>query len=136
MKVSQSCLTLCDPKDYTVHGILQATVGNLSLLQRIFPTQRSNPVLLHCRQFLYELSHKGSPRILECVAFPYSRGSSQTRVQTCISCIGRCVLCTSTTWNLPLPLIPCCVSTLHLSSRLIIIFLQRNRVRQYDLVNI
>ena len=24
VKVSQSCLTLCDPVDYTVHGILQA----------------------------------------------------------------------------------------------------------------
>ena len=26
MKVAQSCLTLCDPIDYTVHGILQARV--------------------------------------------------------------------------------------------------------------
>ena len=41
-KVAQSCLTLCDPVDYTVHGILQA-------------------------------------RILEWVAFPFSRGSSQPR---------------------------------------------------------
>ena len=24
MKVAQLCLTLCDPRDYTVHGILQA----------------------------------------------------------------------------------------------------------------
>ena len=31
-------------------------VGGLSLLQRIFPTQRSNPGLLHCRQILYQLS--------------------------------------------------------------------------------
>ena len=48
VKVTQFCLTLCDPmdytvpKDYTVHGILQA-------------------------------------RILEWVAFPFSRGSSQAR---------------------------------------------------------
>ena len=42
MKVAQSCLTLCDPMKYTVHGILQA-------------------------------------RILEWVAFPFSRGSSQPR---------------------------------------------------------
>ena len=40
-------------------------VGCLSLLQGIFPTQGSNPGLPHCRQFLYLLSHKGSPRILE-----------------------------------------------------------------------
>ena len=26
VKVAQSCLTLCDPKDYTVHGILQARI--------------------------------------------------------------------------------------------------------------
>ena len=36
-------------------------VGCLSLLQRIFPTQGSNPGLLHCRWILYQLSHKGSP---------------------------------------------------------------------------
>ena len=51
-------------------------VGSLSLLQGIFPTQRSNSGLLHCRQILYQLSHKGSPRILEWVAYPFSRGSS------------------------------------------------------------
>ena len=48
-KVAQSCLTLCDPTDYTVHGILQA-------------------------------------RILEWVAFPFSRGSSQLRDWTRVSC--------------------------------------------------
>ena len=26
VKVTQSCLTLCDPMDYTVHGILQARI--------------------------------------------------------------------------------------------------------------
>ena len=36
-------------------------VGSLSLLQGIFPTQGSNPGLLHCRQILYQLSHQGSP---------------------------------------------------------------------------
>ena len=35
-------------------------VGSLSLLQGIFPTQGSNPGLSHCRQILYQLSHKGS----------------------------------------------------------------------------
>ena len=35
-------------------------VGSLSLLQGIFPTQGSNPGLLHYRQILYQLSHKGS----------------------------------------------------------------------------
>ena len=36
-------------------------VGSHSLLQGIFPTQGSNPGLLHCRQILYQLSHQGSP---------------------------------------------------------------------------
>ena len=36
-------------------------VGCHSLLQRIFPTQGSNPGLLHCRQILYHLSYQGSP---------------------------------------------------------------------------
>ena len=50
VKDTQSCLTLCDPMDYTVHGILQA-------------------------------------RILEWVAYPFSRGSSQLRNRTGVSCI-------------------------------------------------
>ena len=37
-------------------------VGSLALLQGIFPIQGSNPGLLHCRQILYQLSHKGSPK--------------------------------------------------------------------------
>ena len=51
VKVIQSCLTLCDPMDYTVHEILQA-------------------------------------RILERVAFSFSRGSSQPRNRTQVSCIA------------------------------------------------
>ena len=36
-------------------------IGNLSLLQWIFPTQESNWHLLHCRQIIYQLSYQGSP---------------------------------------------------------------------------
>ena len=63
-------------------------VGSLSLLQRIFPTQGSNPGLPHCRQILYQLSHKGSPRIQEKVAYPFSSGSFGPRNQIGISCIA------------------------------------------------
>ena len=35
-----------------------------------------NPVLPHCRWTLYRLSHQESPRILEWVVYPFSRGSS------------------------------------------------------------
>ena len=63
-------------------------VGNHSLLQGAFPTQRSNRGLLHCRWILYSLSHQGSPRIQEWEAYPFSRGSSQPRNQTRVSCIA------------------------------------------------
>ena len=52
VKISQLCLTLCDPMDYTVHEILQT-------------------------------------RILDWVAFPFSRGFSQPRDQTQVSRIAR-----------------------------------------------
>ena len=62
-------------------------VGSLSLLQGIFSTQgRSNPGLLHCRWILYHLSHQGNPRILEWVAYLFSRGSSRPRNQTGVHC--------------------------------------------------
>ena len=48
VKVTQSCTTLCNPMDYTVHAILQAS-------------------------------------ILEWVAFPFSRGSSQPSDRTQVS---------------------------------------------------
>ena len=51
VKVTQSCPTLCDPMNYTVHRILQV-------------------------------------KILEWVAFPFSRGSSQPRDWTQVSCIS------------------------------------------------
>ena len=86
-KSLQSCPTLCDPMDCSlpgsaVHKILQARileVGSCSLLQGIFPTQGLNPGLTHHRQILYHVSHQGSPRMLEWVAYPFSRGSSRPR---------------------------------------------------------
>ena len=69
VKVTQSCLTLCDPMDCSlpgssVLGILQARVLEwvaVFLLQGIFLTQGTNPGIPHCRQRLYHLSHQGSP---------------------------------------------------------------------------
>ena len=63
-------------------------VGSRSLLHEIFPTQGSNPGLLHCRRILYQLSHQESPRILEWVACPFSSRSSQPRNQIRVSCIA------------------------------------------------
>jgi len=63
-------------------------MGSLSLLQEIFPNQESNPGLPHCRQILYQLSHKGRPGILEWVAYPFSSGSSQPSNGNGVSCIA------------------------------------------------
>ena len=91
VKVAQLCLTLCDPLDLyrPWNSPSQNTgVSSRSLLQGIFPTQGLNPGLPHCRQILYKLSHQGSPRMLEWVAYPFSRGSFRPRNQTGVSCIA------------------------------------------------
>ena len=86
MKVAHSCLSLCNPKDYPPGQ--NTGGGSLSLLQGIFPTQGSNPGLPHCGLILYQLSHKGSPKILEWITYPFSRGSSQPRNRTRVSSIA------------------------------------------------
>ena len=63
-------------------------VGSLSLLQVIFSNQGLKPGLLHCRWILYQLSYKGSPRILEWVAYPFSSRSSWPRNWTGVSWIA------------------------------------------------
>ena len=63
-------------------------VGCHFLLQGIFLTQGLNLGLPYCRQILYQQSHKGSPRILEWVAYPFSRRYSQSRKQTRVFCIA------------------------------------------------
>jgi len=67
VKVAQLCPILCDPVDYTVHGILQA-------------------------------------RILEWVAFPFSRESSQTRDWTQVSHIAARYFTSWTTRKVQYPL--------------------------------
>ena len=80
-----SCVRLFATRGLQVHRILQARILEwvaLSLLQGIFPTQGLNPGLPHYRWILYQLSHKGSPRILEWVAYPFSSRSSRPRALT------------------------------------------------------
>ena len=79
-------------------------VDSLSLLPGIFPTQGSNPGLPYCKQILYQLSHKGSPRILEWVAIPFSGGSSQPRNWTGVSCIAGGFFTITELSGKPLPL--------------------------------
>ena len=69
LKWSESCSVVSD--SFWPHGLYNpwnssgqnTGVGSLFLLHGIFPTQGSNPGLPHCRQILYQLSHKGSPEL-------------------------------------------------------------------------
>ena len=63
-------------------------LGCHPLLQGIFPTLGFNLALPCCRQIFYPLSPQGSPRILEWVAYLFSRGTSQLRNGTGVSCIA------------------------------------------------
>ena len=54
----------CSPPDPSVYGDSpgkNTRMGCHALLPGIIPTQGSNPGLPHCRQILYQLSHKGRP---------------------------------------------------------------------------
>ena len=85
----------CSPPSASVHGDSPGRNTRVSchaLLQGIFLTQGSNPGLLHCRQILYQVSYQGSPRILEWIAYPFSKGSSRPRNRTGASCVSRQIL--------------------------------------------
>ena len=86
--MSLSCVWLF-ATPWTIYSPGQtAGMDSRCLLQEIFPTPGSNPGLPHCRQILYQLNHQGSPRILEWVAYPFSRGSSGLRNWTKVSWIA------------------------------------------------
>ena len=67
MKVIESESRSVVPNSLQPHGLYSPWnspgqnpgVGGLTLLQRIFPTQDSDWVLLHCKQILYQLSYQG-----------------------------------------------------------------------------
>ena len=63
---TQSCPTLCNLMDRSlpgssVHGVSPGknTEVGCHVLLRIFPPQRLNPGLLHCKRILYHRSHQG-----------------------------------------------------------------------------
>ena len=68
VKVPQLCPTLCNPKDYTVHGILQARILEwvaFSFSRGSSPTQGLNPGFPHYRWILYQPSHKENPIVID-----------------------------------------------------------------------
>ena len=73
VKFTQSCPTLCDTMDCTVHGILQPRILEwvaFPFCKGIFPIQWSNRGLPHCRWILHQLSHQGISRIVKAMVFP------------------------------------------------------------------
>ena len=94
---TSSCPTICDPVNCSppgssIHGespVKNPGVCFHALLQGIFPSQGSNPSFPHCRRIIYCLSHQGSPRVLEWVAYPFSSRSSQPRNWTGVSYIAK-----------------------------------------------
>ena len=81
----------CTPPGSSVHGDSPGKntgVGCHAFLQGMFPTQGSNPGLLHCRWILYHLSQQGSPKMLGWVAYPFSCRTSQPRNWTKVFCIA------------------------------------------------
>ena len=94
--VTKSFLTLCDLMNSSLSGRSvqggspdkNTGVGHHVLLHGIFPTQGSNSGLHYCRQIIYHLNQQRRPRILEWVAYPFSRGSSQSRNWTRVSYIA------------------------------------------------
>ena len=94
LKVAQSWLILCNPRDYTVHGILQTRI--LEWVAFPFSGGSSQPrskTQFSCIAgrfffFFFQLSHRGSPRTVEWVACPFCSISSQPRNQTTVCCIA------------------------------------------------
>ena len=64
VKVAQACPTLFDSMDSIVHGILHTRILEWVAIPSPgeLPNPGIEPSLLHCRRFLYQLSHQGSPQ--------------------------------------------------------------------------
>ena len=89
LKVTQSCPTLYDPVDYSVHEILQAKILEPFPSPGDLPNTGIEPwsPTLQADSLPAEL-HKASPKVLEWIIYPFSRGSSWCRDQTRVSCIA------------------------------------------------
>ena len=90
VKVLQSCLTLCDHMDYTVHEILQTKI----LEWAAFPFSRESSQLRDQTQVsriagkFFTSWATREARMLEWVAYPFSRGSFWPRNWSGVFCIA------------------------------------------------
>ena len=94
VKVAQSCPALFDP--LWPHGLYSSWnspgqntgVDSLSLFQGDLSNPGIEPRSPVLQAVLYQLSHRGSQRILEWVAYPFCSRFSRPRNQTRVSCIA------------------------------------------------
>ena len=88
VKVAQSCLTLCEPVDYTVHGILQASI--LEWVVYSFSRESSQPKLeprspaLQADSLPAELHGKAIERLLLCIRHWPGEGNSNPLQYSCL----------------------------------------------------
>ena len=101
--VAKSCPTLATPWTVACQAPLSMGFSGKNsgvdchfLLQGIFPTQESNPGLLHCRQTLYQLSYEGSIITTTCrkniYLYPYNSepfGENNRGLYVCV-CVHVC----------------------------------------------
>ena len=90
--VAQWCLTLCDPTNCKPARLL----GPWGFSRQEYwnrlpcppPGDLPNPGVLHCRWFFTDLATREAQEYWRWVAYPFSRGSSQPRNGTGVSCIA------------------------------------------------
>ena len=89
--ITQLCSTLwdamdCSPPGFSVHGDSPGKNTGVGCMpsSRDLPT----PGIEHWRRGIYHLSHQGNSRILEWVAYPFSRGCFWSRNWSGVSCIA------------------------------------------------
>ena len=99
MKVARSCAALCDPTDYTVHGILQARILEWVAVSSpgAFPAQGLNPGLPHLQVDSLPVESPGKPGGqggTQCSSSPVEVGRLASTPSFCV-CVLITLLCHS-----------------------------------------
>ena len=86
-----------------LHGLQNTGVGSLSLLQGIFPTQKSNPGLPHCRWILYQLSYEESQTENRTIIWPSNPtpGHIPEEIMQCTPLFIATLFTIARTWKQP-----------------------------------
>ena len=108
VKVTQLCPTLCDPMEYKSVEFSRPEYwsGLLFPSPRDLPNPGIEPRSAALQADSLPAGSPGKPRILEWVAYPFSRGSSQPWNQTVVSCTAGRFFASSATREAPTVFIP------------------------------